>query len=160
MMVPDGLFIQRLAPRRKVLLAVVEAWRWMPPSASRHANRRMTNASHVRSSADPEEVSAQIDLIGVPRPLIGFETSAAQIGGSRAQAADHQVTQRDAHFKHAGTPGPCRLRVAEGCADTNCRRRADHRVMARYGINAHARRVFWEVCRSTLCRRDARGQTR
>jgi hypothetical protein len=42
----------------------------------------MTNASHVRSSADPEEVSAQIDLIGVPRPLIGFELSAAPNGGS------------------------------------------------------------------------------
>jgi hypothetical protein len=34
------------------------------------------------SSADPDDVSAQIDLIGVPWLMIGEEPSAASIGGS------------------------------------------------------------------------------
>jgi hypothetical protein len=38
----------------------------------------------LRSSADPDEVSAQIDLIGVRGLMSGVEPSAAQIGGSRA----------------------------------------------------------------------------
>ena len=38
---------------------------------------------NARYSADPDGVSAQIDLIGVPWLNIGFEPSAAPNGGSR-----------------------------------------------------------------------------
>jgi hypothetical protein len=41
-------------------------------------------SASLRSSADPDEVSAQIDLIGVRGLMSGVEPSAAQIGGSRA----------------------------------------------------------------------------
>jgi hypothetical protein len=40
------------------------------------------------NSEDADDVSAQIDLIGVSWLMIGEEPSAAQNGGSRAQAAD------------------------------------------------------------------------
>jgi hypothetical protein len=35
-------------------------------------------------SADPNDISEQIDLIGVPCLMIGYDPSAAPIGGSRA----------------------------------------------------------------------------
>jgi hypothetical protein len=39
-------------------------------------------SANVRYSADPDDVSAQIDLLGVPRLMIGVELSAAPSGGS------------------------------------------------------------------------------
>jgi hypothetical protein len=39
------------------------------------------------TSADPDDVSAQIDLIGVPWLMIGEEPSAAPNGGSGASSA-------------------------------------------------------------------------
>ena len=51
----------------------------------------MSGASDVRSSADPDDVSAQIDLIGVPWLMIGEEPSAAPNGGDARQGnvVDH-----------------------------------------------------------------------
>ncbi len=46
-------------------------------------------------SADPDGVSAQIDLIGVPWLNIGFEPSAAPNGGSEGVIAAEFVTLCD-----------------------------------------------------------------
>jgi hypothetical protein len=50
------------------------------------------------NSADPDGVSAQIDLIGVPWLNIGFEPSAAPNGGDACAAVagrrSHNVTRR------------------------------------------------------------------
>jgi hypothetical protein len=40
------------------------------------------------ASADPDDFSAQIDLIGVPWPMLGEDAASAPNGGYRAQAAD------------------------------------------------------------------------
>ena len=50
----------------------------------------------IRSSAlDPDDVGAQIDLIGVPWRMISFESSAAQSGGSSSMSGGSSVTIGD-----------------------------------------------------------------
>jgi hypothetical protein len=51
---------------------------------ARFCGARFWPTELVRSSADPDDISAQIDLIGVPWLMIGEEPSAAPNGGSRA----------------------------------------------------------------------------
>ena len=46
--------------------------------------------TNVRSSADPDDPGAQIDLIGVPWLMIGEDPSSAPNGGSRAAGADRR----------------------------------------------------------------------
>jgi hypothetical protein len=46
------------------------------------------HAANSLTSADPDDLSAQIGLIEVPRLTIGEELSAPPNGGSRAPAAD------------------------------------------------------------------------
>jgi hypothetical protein len=57
----------------------------------------LTTNSHAladaRSSADPDDISTQIDLIGMPRLKVGFKSLAAQNGGSvRASTMDGSHT--------------------------------------------------------------------
>jgi hypothetical protein len=68
-------------------------------------NARIGN---VRSSADPDGVSAQIDLIGVPWLNIGFGPSAAQRGGYRARAADQPGHPAEGGVHTARTPSRAR----------------------------------------------------
>jgi hypothetical protein len=48
----------------------------------------------ARYSADPDDISAQIDLIGMPWLKVGFESLAAQNGGYvRASTMDRSHTK-------------------------------------------------------------------
>jgi hypothetical protein len=60
--------------------------------------------TRICSPADPDGVSAQIDLIGVPCLMIGEEPSSAPNGGSGAQAADWPVTRRESDFNLGVVP--------------------------------------------------------
>jgi hypothetical protein len=44
----------------------------------------------VPAHADPDDVNAQIDLVGVPWLMIGFESSAAQSGGCLRTGPDQR----------------------------------------------------------------------
>jgi hypothetical protein len=61
---------------------------------------------NARYSADPDGVSAQIDLIGVPWLNIGFEPSAAPNGGSARGYQDFfgPLATRQSRLRHGRGP--------------------------------------------------------
>ena len=54
----------------------------LPPTLTEGPARIPTDGPLARSSADPDDVNAHIDLIGMPWLKTGFESSAAQMGGA------------------------------------------------------------------------------
>ncbi len=75
-----------------------------------------TGSPDARSSADPDGVSAQIDLIGVPWLNIGFEPSAAPNGGNaRAGQVEEPITQCEKLFSVACRVLPLLARERLGC---------------------------------------------